>query len=93
VADLHLRDGHPHLTAAGRGLTQAFWAIAAGIIVAYVFFLALGAFGSGEALALTVVVVALAALWLAHAALDVRRRHQAGRRDERITRAHERRGF
>jgi fatty acid desaturase len=93
VAQLHLREGHPHLAAAGRGLTQAFWAVAAGIIVAYVFFLALGAFGSGEVLALTILVVVLAALWLVHAVLDARRRNRRGGRDARMTRARERRGF
>lgn len=92
MGHLHVREGHPHLSAAGRGVSQAFWAIAGGIIVAYVFFLALGAFGSGEVLALTILVVVLAVLWLVHAALDVRHRRH-GERDARITRARERRGF
>jgi fatty acid desaturase len=92
VAGLHLGEEHPHLAAARRGLSQVFWGIAGGVIVAYVFFLALGAFGSGEVEALTVVVLVLAVLWLVHAALDARHRRR-GERDARTTRARERRGF
>jgi membrane protein implicated in regulation of membrane protease activity len=89
VAHLHLGDEHPRAVAAGRGLSQAFWALVAGIIVAYVFFLALGAFGSAEVGVLTIVVIVLAALWIAHAI-------RAGRdaeRDPRVRQQRERRGF
>ena len=91
MADRH-RDPHRRLAAAGRGLTQAFWALSAGVIVAYVFFVTLGAFGSGEVVALTVAVAALAALWVVHGLLDARRRRRDGR-DEGLIRARERRGF
>jgi uncharacterized membrane protein YhaH (DUF805 family) len=87
--DLH--GEHRHLSAAGRGLSQAFWALAAGVIVAYVFFLGLGAFGSGEVLALTIAVAILAALWLLHALHAARQRDRD--RDPGLTRARERRGF
>lgn len=86
---LHVGDDHPRLAATGRGFTQAFWAIAAGVIVAYVFFLALGAFGSGEVAAVTIAVIALSALWVVHGALDARRRA----RDPHVREARERRGF
>lgn len=89
MAQLHVGDRHPRLAATGRGLSQAFWAIAAGVVVAYVFFLALGAFESGEALALTIVVIVLAALWVAHTVIASRQRA----RDPRLTRGRERRGF
>jgi fatty acid desaturase len=84
-----IAEGHPHLAATGRGLAAAFWALAAGVIVAYVFFLSLGAFGSAEVSVLTAVVIVLAALWVVHALADARRRA----RDPRIKSERERRGF
>lgn len=89
MAHLHVGGDHPRLSATRRGIMQAFWAIAAGVIVAYVFFLALGAFGSGEVVALTIAVIVLSVLWVVHAALDARRRA----RDPRLIEARERRGF
>jgi fatty acid desaturase len=84
-------EGHPHLAATGRGLAAVFWALAAGVIVAYVFFLALGAFGSGEVGAVTVAVIVLAALWLLHGLLGMRQRRDG--QDAAIVRERERRGF
>jgi fatty acid desaturase len=89
VAHLHLGDEHPRVAAAGRGVSQAFWALVAGIVVAYVFFLALGAFGSAEVGIVTAVVVVLAALWIGHALFVAR---NAGR-DPHVRKARERRGF
>lgn len=86
-----LAEGHPHLVATGRGLAAVFWALAAGVIVAYVFFLALGAFGSGEVGALTAGVIVLAALWLLHGLLGTR--HRRDGQDAAIVRERERRGF
>jgi hypothetical protein len=67
MATLHLprlhAEEHPHLAA----LTHVFWALCGAIVVLYIFFAALGAIEPGEAVELTVVVLALAALWLAHA--------------------------
>ncbi len=56
-------DRHPHL----HGVAHAFWAACGAIVVLFIFFAALGAIEPGDALELTIVVVALAALWLAHA--------------------------
>ncbi|MGH2848205.1 MAG: hypothetical protein ACRDL0_19695 [Thermoleophilaceae bacterium] len=56
-------DRHPHLHA----VAHAFWATCGAIVVLFIFFAALGAIEPGDALELTIVVVALAALWLAHA--------------------------
>ncbi|HEV2754116.1 MAG TPA: hypothetical protein VGV36_09830 [Solirubrobacteraceae bacterium] len=71
-------------------LRNLFWILALGVIVSYVFFWALGAFALGDVVWLTLVVVALAGLWIAHAVLE--RRH-AGGRDIAMVRARERRGF
>lgn len=90
-AHRQLGEEHPHLAATGRGLAAAFWALAAGVIVAYVFFLALGAFGSGEVGALTAAVIVLAALWVLHGLLATRRRR--GGQDAAIVHERERRGF
>lgn len=84
---LHLRGEHPRAAAARRLLSQTFWALIAGVVVAYVFFLALGAFGSSEAGLLTAVVVALAALWIGHAFYAARHSTQEQRHER------ERRGF
>lgn len=89
MAHLHLGGEHPHAAAARRGVAQAFWALVAGVVVAYVFFLALGAFGWGEAGVLTVAVILLALLWVGHAILAAR----ADPHDPRILRQRERRGF
>jgi ABC-type transport system involved in cytochrome bd biosynthesis fused ATPase/permease subunit len=86
---LHLRGEHPHAAAARRGLAQGFWALVAGVVVAYVFFLALGAFGWAEAGLLTIAVIVLALLWAAH----VIRAARASRHDPRVLRQRERRGF
>jgi fatty acid desaturase len=89
VAHLHPGDGHPRIATAGRGLSQAFWALVAGVVVAYVFFLALGAFGSAEVGLLTVVVIVLAVLWIAHAIRAAR----VADRDPGVRAQRERRGF
>jgi hypothetical protein len=59
--DIHL----PHLRE-HPSLKHALWAACAGIVVLYIFLAALGAFEPSEVVELTVVVVALAALLLAH---------------------------
>ena len=61
-----------------------------GVVVLFAFFAALGAFEVGEAVWVTVAVVVLAALWLAHAMWVSR--HSDGR-DPATIRARERRGF
>jgi hypothetical protein len=67
VATLHLphfeRDEHPRLGSA----LHVFWGACAAIVLLYIFVAALGAIDPAEAAPLTVVVLALAVLWLAHA--------------------------
>jgi hypothetical protein len=67
MATLHLphvdAESHPALNT----LAHAFWAVCGALVVLFIFFAALGAIDPAEAVELTVVVLALAALWLAHA--------------------------
>jgi hypothetical protein len=70
---------------------NAFWVLALGIIAAYLFFFALGAFGFAEVLPLSLVVAALAVAWAIHAWLQGRTGSDT--RDPRLVRARERRGF
>ncbi len=67
-----------------------FWALALGIIAAYAFFLALGAYSVGEVVVLSIVVAVLLVAWIAHG-LALRR--EAGRRAVVLRSARERRGF
>jgi hypothetical protein len=71
-------------------LSETFWLLVLGVIVMFAFFAALGAFEIGEAIWVTIAVVALAALWLVHAMWAAR--HSDGR-DPATVRARERRGF
>jgi hypothetical protein len=48
------------------GLAQVAWGACASLVLAFIFLTALGAFEPGEILELTILVVALAGLWLAH---------------------------
>ena len=81
-----IRD-HPD---AGRAAIDAFWVLAIGVIAAYAFFAALGAFSPGEVLGVTIGVAALLALWIVRA---LRARRATARRDPRLVHARERRGF
>ena len=47
-------------------IVHLFWAVSAAIVVLFIVLAALGAVEPGDAIVLTVVVLALAALWLAH---------------------------
>jgi membrane protein YdbS with pleckstrin-like domain len=71
-------------------LSETFWLLIIGVIAMFLFFVALGAFNPTQVLGLTIVVVVLAVLWIAHAAWVSR--HHAGR-DPASVRARERRGF
>jgi membrane protein implicated in regulation of membrane protease activity len=90
VSSVHLphpiRD-HPD---AGRAAIDAFWVLAIGVIAAYAFFAALGAFSPGDVLGVTIAVGVLVALWIVRAVLA---RRTAQRRDPRLVQARERRGF
>jgi hypothetical protein len=72
-------------------MRNVFWVLSLGIIAAYGFFFALGAFNFTDSLPLSLTVVALAALWLVHGWLDAR--HTSDTRDPRLVHARERRGF
>jgi hypothetical protein len=67
MATFHLphfeRDEHPRLGTA----LHLFWGACAAIVLLFIFLAALGAIDPEEAVALTVVVLALAVLWLTHA--------------------------
>ena len=54
---------HHHETT---GLTHFVWAVCGSIVVLYIFLTALGAFEPSEVVELTIAVVAIAALLLAH---------------------------
>jgi hypothetical protein len=71
-------------------LSETFWLLVLGVVALFAFFAALGAFEVGEAIGVTIAVVALAALWLAHAVWVAR--HEDGRTPA-VIRNRERRGF
>jgi fatty acid desaturase len=71
---------------------QMFWAIALGVIAAYAFFVALGAFSPGDVTGVTIAVGCLLALWVAH--VWSARHHEPDHDQELSLRsARERRGF
>ena len=51
-------------------LSETFWILVLAVVVLFAFFAALGALDMGEALIPTLIVLALALLWVAHAAWD-----------------------
>jgi fatty acid desaturase len=71
-------------------LSETFWILVLAIVVLFAFFAALGAFELGQALVPTIIVLALALLWVAHAVWDSRHRDP---HDPSVIRARERRGF
>jgi hypothetical protein len=91
MAVLHLphpvRD-HP---GAARTAADAFWVIALGLIAAYAFFVALGAFAPGDVTGLTIAIAVLTGLWALRAWSQAHK--QRSERDPRLAHARERRGF
>jgi hypothetical protein len=71
-------------------LSETFWVLLLAVLVLFGFFVALGAFAPGDVGSLSLVMLALAVLWIGHAVWDAR--HRTGR-DLATTRARERRGF
>jgi fatty acid desaturase len=71
-------------------LSETFWILVLAVVVLFAFFWALGAFQPGEVVVLTLVVLALALLWVVHAVWDSRHRDP---HDKAVVRARERRGF
>jgi TRAP-type C4-dicarboxylate transport system permease large subunit len=84
-----LRD-HP---AATRAAVDAFWVLAIGVIAAYAFFAALGAFAPGDSVALTIVVAILLGLFCVRAWTSRHSRAPVPEKDPRLVHARERRGF
>lgn len=75
---------------AGRTVTDAFWIVAMGLIAAYAFFAALGAFSPGDVLGVTIAVAALMVLW---AWKGWRTAHDKAGPDPKLAHDRERRGF
>ena len=71
-------------------LSETFWILVLAVVVLFAFFVALGAFSPGEVVGLTIGVVFLAVLWIAHAMWDAR---HTDPHDPAMVRARERRGF
>jgi hypothetical protein len=71
-------------------LSETLWILVLAVVVLFAFFVALGAFSPGEVVGVTLVVAALALLWIAHAFWDSRHRDP---HDPAMLRARERRGF
>jgi hypothetical protein len=72
-------------------LRNLFWVMSLGVIGAYLFFFALGAFAFSDVLPLSIAVAVLVVLWGVHAWLEGR--HPAEGRDPRLIQGRERRGF
>jgi uncharacterized MAPEG superfamily protein len=79
------------LTRAAIYIRETFWVFALGAILAYLFFMVLGAFGPGDAVGVSIAVGILVLLWILHAWAG--RRRASDRRDPRLVEARERRGF
>jgi fatty acid desaturase len=71
-------------------LSETFWILALACIVLFWFFVVLGAFSPGDVIVLTLAIVVLTLVWIAHAVWDSRHRDP---HDRAIVRARERRGF
>ncbi|HYH91081.1 MAG TPA: hypothetical protein VEX67_17750 [Solirubrobacteraceae bacterium] len=71
-------------------MSESFWILLVAVVALFAFLLALGAYSPGEVVTLTIVMVVLFVLWVAHAVWASRR---ADRRDPRAIAARERRGF
>ena len=72
-------------------LRNLFWVLSLGVIAAYLFFFALGAFAIDEVVPLSIAVGVLIVLWAVHAVLQ--RRSDDGSLDPLLMQARERRGF
>ena len=72
-------------------MRNAFWVFSLGIIAAYGFFFALGAFSIDDVAPLSIAVGVLVLLWAFHAWWQAR--HPSDFRDPRLVQGRERRGF
>ena len=73
-------------------MRESFWVLLISLVALFVFLLALGAYSPSEVVGLTLVMVGLFVLWVAHAAWVTRRADRRAR-DPRAIAARERRGF
>ena len=71
-------------------MSESFWVLLLALVALFAFLLALGAYSPGEVVTLTIVMVVLFLVWVAHA-IWVSRKHTE--RDPRAIAARERRGF
>ena len=71
-------------------MSESFWVLLVCLVALFAFLLALGAYSPGDVLGLTIVMVVLLVMWIAHAVWVTRR---ADKRDPRAIAARERRGF
>ena len=71
-------------------LAETFWILVLAVVVLFAFFAVLGAFSPGQVAGLTLAMVVLAVLWVAHAVWASRHRNP---HDRAAIRARERRGF
>jgi hypothetical protein len=71
-------------------LWETFWILVLALVVLFAFFVLLGAITPSDGTGITIVVVVLAVLWVAHAIWDSRHRDP---HDRSMVRARERRGF
>jgi hypothetical protein len=71
---IRARHGHDHV-----GVAQILWATCAALVLLFIALAALDVIETGEAVPLTIVVVALAALWSAHEWLGLWRQERRGR--------------
>jgi len=72
-------------------IRDAFWVLALGVVLAYAFFLVLGAIDVSEVVWPSIVVGVLALLWILRGVLLARHRDED--KDPRLVHARERRGF
>ena len=79
------------LTRAAIFFRETFWVFALGAILAYLFFMVLGAFDPGDAVGVSIAIGILVVLWILHAWSG--RRRASDRKDPRLIEARERRGF
>lgn len=97
MATVHLPRRHRHRQVMHDGghesfqqIREGFWVLTLGVLVCFAFFLALGAFSLGDSATVTIVIAALAGIWIVHVWLSAR---GGTDRDPRLTHDRERRGF
>ena len=92
MATMHMPHPPERLGALAGFIIQAFWVIALGIVLAWGFFVVLGAMDPADTVGVSIAMVLLVVL-LAARGWAGSHRAAAEARDERLIRARERRGF